>query len=332
MGTQNLSCNLMLGCGMGASASPDDPPRPAWPVPSSDVDFIPIGPWNTDGIIIFTPLHSPTRSQYVQSLIAAGHPVLFIGAGEVGPTLAADNQGGISEAVRHLATHGHRQIAFIAGSSDDMAGDTGERLNAYQAALAPYNLEFDQRRVAFGRHVYDGGYSAMQQIIDSGVEFTAVLASNDESALGAIKALKDSGRAIPEDVAVIGFDNRMEGAANNPSLTSIHVPLFNMGQQAVEYLIWHIEGKAPLPEIVRLETRLVVRKSCGCDSQKILPGNRIIEEHYRSSDLDKLRPHLIAATLTAVMDQAQNLAEKECRALCERMVNTFALISSAMTG
>jgi hypothetical protein len=69
---QDLNCNLLLGCGMGPSASLNDPPRPVWPILSLEEDFAPIGPWNTDGIIVINPLHSTARSDYVKSLIQGG--------------------------------------------------------------------------------------------------------------------------------------------------------------------------------------------------------------------------------------------------------------------
>ncbi len=261
---QDLSCNVFFACGMGASASPEDPIRPAWPIPAPDVDSIPISPLNTDGLIVFNPLHSAARSQYIQDLIRAGHPVLFVGSGEPGPTLVADNSTGIFEAIQHFVNHGHRQIAFLAGSPDDMSGDTGERLSAYHAALESHGLESDPRRVVFGRHVYDGGYAAMRQIMDTAIAFTAVLSSNDEMALGAMKALQEAGRRVPQDVAIIGFDNRLEGAAFDPPLSSIHVPLFTMGQRGMELLFRHIEGKSELPVRTKIPARLIIRKSCGC--------------------------------------------------------------------
>jgi len=234
---QQMGCNLLLGCGMGPSASPADPLRPAWPLVASDSDFIPIGPYNTDGLIVLVPTHSQARSAYIQGLMKDGHPILFVGSGEDGPTLAVNNRRGILEAMNHLVAHGHRRIAFIAGSLADMRGDSGERLNAYQDGLAFHGLDQDARLLAYGRHVYDGGYLAMQQILQTRAPFTAVIASNDESALGAMQALREDGRRIPQDVAVIGFDNRLEGSAHDPSLSSVHIPLYNMGYQAVELLL-----------------------------------------------------------------------------------------------
>jgi signal transduction histidine kinase/DNA-binding LacI/PurR family transcriptional regulator/CheY-like chemotaxis protein len=316
----DLGCNVFFGCGMGASASPADPIRPAWPVPAPDVDYLPIGPSNTDGLIIFNPLHSAARSQYIQDLIAAKHPLLFIGSGETGPTIAADNTGGIFEAVNHLAHHGHRRIAFLAGSSDDMQGDTGDRLRAFQSALATYGLENDPKIVAYGRHVYDGGYAAIRQIMDSGASFSAVLASNDEMALGAMQALKEMGLRIPQDVAVIGFDNRLEGAEHEPSLSSIQVPLFHMGYRAVKILLEQIESGDEPASITQVKTHLIVRESCGCRKEESFTGFHPITLQLSSSG--DLTP-LVQAMTAAVLSQTQSLTNEECQTFCQELATTF---------
>ena len=307
--TQELGCNLLLGCGIGPSASPSDPLRPAWSDLLPEADFVPIGPWNTDALLVANPLHTQARSDYIQSLIADGHPVLFMGAGEHGPTILADNAGGIREALRHLVAHGHRQIAFIAGSQSDLSGDSGERLFAYRSFLEENSLELDPRRIAYGRHVYDGGYAAMREIMNGGAPFTAVLASNDESALGAIQALEEAGRNIPQDVAVIGFDNRLEGAAHEPGLSSVHVSLFDMGYQALKHLYEHLQGKE-LTQAIKVRTRLVARVSCGCGASTI----HGIDTETR----------LIDSMCASVMSHAHSLAEEECRRLCQAVADGFA--------
>jgi hypothetical protein len=190
---RDMGCNVLLGCGMGSWIGSSESVRPAWPFSSPESDFVPIGPENTDGIIAVNPLHSETRSRYLQQLRASGYPLIFIAAGERGSTVAADNRGGILEAMRHLVEHGHQRIAFVAGSPKDMQGDSGERLQAYQDAVEMHSLVADPRLTAWGLHVYDGGYRAMQEILDSGTAFTAILASNDESALGAIQAIHEAG-------------------------------------------------------------------------------------------------------------------------------------------
>jgi signal transduction histidine kinase/DNA-binding LacI/PurR family transcriptional regulator/AraC-like DNA-binding protein/DNA-binding LytR/AlgR family response regulator len=314
---QNLGCNLLLGCGMGPSASPTDPLRPVWPVLAPDSDFVPIGLWNTDGLIVVVPLHSQVRSAYIQDLMAAGHPILFVGSGETGPTIAVNNRDGILEALGHLVAHGHHRIAFIAGTVADMPGDSGERLRAYQAGLEIYNLDQNPHLVAHGRHVYDGGYLAMQQIINSGSKFSAVVASNDESALGAMQALKDAGRRIPQDVAVIGFDNRLEGSVHEPGLSSIHVPLYDMGYQAVDLLLQAIQGTAVLPERLQVDTHLVIRESCGCVGGTG-PGRSLW-----LSDGDHIYAQLVSAMASTILNEAHSLTEDEGLTLCQVLVDTF---------
>ena len=310
---QDLECNLLLGCGIGPSASPSDPLRPAWPVPLPEVDFVPIGPWNTDAILVANPLHTEARSNYIQGLIAAGHPILFIGSGEKGPTIGADNASGVQEAMQHLVNHGHRQIAFIAGSMEDLSGDSGDRLSAYKLFLEQNELDADSRRVVYGRHVYDGGYSAMKQLLESGMPFTAVLASNDESALGAMKALEEAWKRIPQDVAIIGFDNRLEGAVHEPGLSSVHVPLFNMGYQALKRLVDHLDAGTELRGTNRVDTRLVARASCGCGRGNMLSNQTI-------------GPNLqLAESMAAmVLNQAHSLTDDECQVLCRELVEAFA--------
>ncbi|MCS6992385.1 MAG: substrate-binding domain-containing protein [Anaerolineales bacterium] len=307
---QTLRCHLLLACGIGPSASPGDPYRPAWPIPSAEHDFVPVGPWNTDGLIVVPPLHSSERSAYIEKLRLSGFPIFFIGSGEIGPTLLADNASGIRQAVQHLAEHGRRKIAFIAGSPDDLTGDSGERLHAFQQACRHFGLEQDPRRVLYGRHVYDGGFAAAQQFLQSGVQFDALLASNDESAIGAIHALRQAGRRIPEDVAVIGFDNRLEGAVQQPALTSVHIPLFEMGVQATHELWRHLTEGVPLPERRRVETHLVVRQSCGCG------GSHVARVSSSAASLG-------AEICAYIHPQVYGLREQDLSTFSHRLVETF---------
>jgi len=283
-------------------------------MPMPEVDFVPIGPWNTDGILIANPLHTQARSDYVQELIASEHPILFIGSGENGPTIVADNSGGIVEAMRHLVDHGHKQIAFIAGTREDMSGDSGDRFIAYQSFLASNGLEQNPLLVAYGRHVYDGGYSAMQQILRSSASFTAVLASNDESALGAMQALEEAGVIVTQDVAIIGFDNRLEGAVHEPGLSSLHVPLFNMGYQALKRMFEHLQGKAELSNLIEVDTRLVTRASCGCGFRNDLPSYNAVNTQSQ----------LVSAMLPVVLSQAHGLTDDVCQIFCQQLVESFA--------
>ncbi len=204
-----------------------------------------------------------------------------------------------------------------------MKGDTGDRLRAYQFGCEHLGLDQNPRLVAYGRHVYDGGYLAMQQTIGSGVQFTAVLASNDESALGAMKALEEAGKKIPQDVAIIGFDNRLEGAINQPGLSSVHIPLSYLGYSAVDLMLKHLKGGVPLAERTQVETRLVVRESCGCNREENIRGE-IKFDKLPDVNLGEQNFQLASTISIAIKNQAQHLTQEECMASSQRLVTAFA--------
>ena len=123
----DLGCNMMLAYGIGAPRGMTLG-RPAWPLPSPDADFIPVGPWNTDGLIVIPPFNIESGSSYFRNLIKEGFPVVFAGDNEPGPSAVVDNEGGIRQAFMHLVAHGHRHIAYIAGRPDRGRGDSWARL------------------------------------------------------------------------------------------------------------------------------------------------------------------------------------------------------------
>lgn len=258
---RSRNCHLLLSWGIRRVTDVSQI-FPAWPVVSPESDFVPVGPWNTDGLIVFTPLASDIRSLYLQQLIAKKHPIIFIATGEQGPTISVNNQVGIHQAVEHLVRHGHRRIAFIAGSPTDK-GDSESRLTAYHAAVSKYKLEVDPRLVVWGRHDYREGYKAVWTLITSGVKFTAVLASNDNSATGAMQAIRDANLRIPSDVAVMGFDDQPSALAQVPPLSSMRVPLTLIGEQALIMMADHLTKQVPL-ESIEISTRIMMRQSCGC--------------------------------------------------------------------
>jgi signal transduction histidine kinase/DNA-binding LacI/PurR family transcriptional regulator/CheY-like chemotaxis protein len=262
-------CNLLLGCGF--SVTGNNPQRRSfWPVPGPGVDFVPVGPWNTDGLIIVPDELTEDQSQYALDLLASGFPVVFTSPEGPGPVVTVDNALGIRQAFMHLLEHGHRQIAFIAGNSNSQ-GDSRERLRAYHQAIHDAGLREEPRLIAFGEHRKDGGAAAMRQIIASGVPFSAVIASNDLSCLGAIESLTEAGRRIPEDVAVIGFDDIIDARSLTPSLTTIRHPTFSLGYQAVLTLLEYIRGERRGTSRVVVSPRLIVRQSCGCRPARAVP-------------------------------------------------------------
>lgn len=266
---REAGCHLLLGCGIGLPAAPRST-RTAWAIPGPTADFVPVGPWNTDGLIIVPDDLSDAQFSYVQDLIHTGFPVVLTTAEKPGPIVAVDNADGMRQAIAHLVQHGHQRIAFIAGKSG-RGGDSAERLAAYRAAVRTLGLAQDERLIAFGEHRREDGRRAMQQILAADASFTAVLASNDLSALGALEVLAAAGRRVPEDVAVIGFDDIPEARSHLPPLTTVRHPTFDLGRQAVLSLLAAIEGARPAAVHTRVPTQLVIRQSCGCRPQDFEP-------------------------------------------------------------
>ena len=312
---QSRGCNLLLACGMEHSTIAA---RPAWPVWTPETDFVPVGPWNTDGLIVVNPLLSETRADYITQLSTSGHPVVFIARGGSGPTITVDNAGGVHQAVQHLVEHGHRRIAFIAGRPDDLEGDSGIRLHAYQAAVQDYCLVADHQFIAYGYHGIEGGQRAMRHILNSGVAFTAVLASNDESAIGAMTALREAGLRIPQDIAIVGFDDSLEAVSQVPPLTTLHSSPFEMGFQALELLLESIKGRTGENVIVQVPMRLVIRQSCGCQPAAVAPlAFPVAAQQISSVDRSSLARQIARAMAETVLAEAQRLSAEDVESLCQ---------------
>ncbi len=262
-----LDCNILLGCGVLQPGMFTTTNRPALPMFIPDVDFVPIGPWNCDGILVIPPIEKPAVMAYFQEVLATGFPLVFAGDWKAGPGVMVDNEDGVRQAVFHLVEHGHRRIAFIAGSTR-LGGDSEYRLIGYKNAIQEAGLAFDPQLIEYGYHDDEGGKEALMRLLERKREFSAVIASNDQSAVGALIALQEAGLQVPQDVALVGFDDRLEARAQAPSLTSIHFPMYELGYRAAELLYRYIfEGKAGRDQVL-LPTRLVIRELCGC-----LPGD-----------------------------------------------------------
>jgi signal transduction histidine kinase/DNA-binding LacI/PurR family transcriptional regulator/CheY-like chemotaxis protein len=319
---QEQDCNLLLACGLGHAIS-QMRLHPAWPVDSADTDFVPIGPWNTDGLIVINPLISSKRSQYIQQVIAEGCPVVFVGPGEKGAAVVLDNESGIRQAIAHLVQHGHQHIAFIAGhEASDVDADSTLRLKAYRKVLQEYGLIEDQNLIAYGYHDLVKGRKAMQQLLESNIKFTAVLASNDHSAIGAMEVIRKAGLRIPQDIAVIGFDDWPDATGQDPPLTSIHYPIFDAGRKALDLLLEIISGGSPENKVIQMPVHLIVRESCGC-----LPDNSTPTIVPTQADAQNTSPvpfsSIVQQVKEAVWGETHFLAPDEINILCTRLVKAF---------
>ncbi len=168
-----------------------------------------------------------------------------------------DNQGGAYRATRYLLGLGHTRIAHITG----MAGhpDADDRRAGYRWALAEAGLTIDERLIVDGRFTEESGLAGVEELLARGERFTAVFASNDQTAYGAMLGLFNHGYRIPTDMSLIGFDDQFLSAYTLPPLTTVRQPSFEMGRAAAEGLLRLLDNQEPV--LPHFPMDLIIRKS-----------------------------------------------------------------------
>ncbi len=170
-----------------------------------------------------------------------------------------DNEDSARQAVAHLLRLGKKRIATIAGPETLIAGQ--DRLNGYLLALRGRGIAPDPLLIAKGDFTEPGGYAAMSSLLPHSPD--AVFAASDVMALGALRALREAGRRVPQDVAVVGFDDIPFAARSEPALTTVRQPVQRLGAVAAETLINLIREPEPRTQRIILPTELIIRESCG---------------------------------------------------------------------
>lgn len=176
--------------------------------------------------------------------------------------VSIDNIRAAQNAVEHLIRLGRRCIGTITGALDNPDGQ--DRLTGYRAALQAAGLPFDPSLVAEGRFTHQSGYLAARRLIRQNVD--AIFAANDMTAVGALQALQESGVRVPEQIALVGFDDLPNAIQVSPQLTTVRQPLLQKGMTATNLLLDLIEGTVEGPRHILLPTQLVVRQTCGAVS------------------------------------------------------------------
>jgi LacI family transcriptional regulator len=215
-----------------------------------------------DGLIVLNPA---TNDPALHALIEDDYPLVILGS--VGHprerSVNFSTRRAIRKAVDHLVDLGHRRIAHI-GFSDVGYIATDVRLAAYQRSLADHGITPDPALVGFAHYSAESGFAAMVALLERADPApTAVLAGNDTVALGVISAVNAKGLRVPEDVAVIGFDDLPTAAYMRPSLTTIRNPGIEQGEKAAEMLIKIINREEIERPKVVVATELVIRESSG---------------------------------------------------------------------
>lgn len=173
-------------------------------------------------------------------------------------SIYVDNYNAAYEAACHLLDCGCRRLVHVTGASE--FPHTKIREDAFRAALMDRGVPFNEKLLLQGDFTPLSGFAAVRALLNNGVPADGIFASNDQMAIGAMKALISSGRKIPGDCAVVGFDNLAMSSLVTPGLTTVHFPIFQLGYQAALLLAERHRGRAPDPR-VKLKCRLVVRGS-----------------------------------------------------------------------
>jgi len=224
-----------------------------------------IGTGLLDGIILEGNF---IKDEFVLRLEEENFPYVLIGRELIQKEvnyIKLDYSGGSSQAVKHLIKLGHSRIGFIAGTKIKTMTNMVERETGYIHELKENGIDPDSDLIVRCDDLsYDNGYKSMQEILKSHTRPTAIIAGHDLLAIGAINAIKENGLCVPEDIAVIGFDDIPESSIVAPRLTTIRFPLFDLGRNGV-YMLNKVLNKKDknVREHQVLPTQLIVRESCG---------------------------------------------------------------------
>lgn len=218
-----------------------------------------------DGVAIMTfGLEEPLFDQLEKRNV----PMVFIDVGPERPgisVLKVDYHHGIRQGVQHLAALGHRNIAFISGPANLHSAHS--RVVAYVQSLSECGIAADTRSIIQGDHTMEGGVIAMQNILAAKTRPTAVMCSNDLTAIGVLHAVYRAGLRVPDDFSVIGFDDIHMAEVTIPPLSTIQMSRFDLARAAVSALKAEVEGHGEgIKHEFGIQTKLIVRESTGFPS------------------------------------------------------------------
>lgn len=182
------------------------------------------------------------RQEDLRFLLDRGVPVVLSGLDEEGSIVdcvGVDDTEAASDAVRHMLDLGHRDVALIARPLKQTR--MGHRPEGYQRALNEREIVFREELTASGDYSQESGHRCAVELLKRGVRFTALFATNDLMAIGAMVALQEQGLRVPEDVAIIGFDNIPESNVTTPKLSTVDNPPYTQGRVAAEMLFERID-------------------------------------------------------------------------------------------
>jgi LacI family transcriptional regulator len=177
-------------------------------------------------------------------------------------TVRGDSIGGAHALVRHLIELGHKRIAMLTGPENTSTSQ--DRVAGYEAALNRAGIPVDEDLIRYGEYREAAGHEMMLALLRGHPEITAVFAANNAIAVGAVEAIGERGLRVPQDIALVCFDDLSSASQLFPFLTVAEQPAYQIGFEAAQLLLNSLSAEAPLaPRHIMLPTRLIVRQSCG---------------------------------------------------------------------
>ncbi|MBN1922689.1 MAG: substrate-binding domain-containing protein [Anaerolineae bacterium] len=240
-----------------------------WEAPQNVV-FDLLTPEKFDGLIISGTLGHAISPEKLQEFCARFAPLPLVGGALPVPGVVQvlpDSFSGMREAVEHLVTvHGCRHIAFIQGPAGQVEAE--DRFRAYTEVLERQSLPLDPALIAAGDYRRVTGEAAMEELLARHVPIDAVVTANDDMAFGAFDVLRAHGLRVPEDIALVGFDDVDAAQHLETPLTTVRQSFAEAARMATETLLALIRGEET-PAVVHIPTRLVLRRSCGCQLESV---------------------------------------------------------------
>lgn len=175
--------------------------------------------------------------------------------------VVVDNAGGMAEAIAYLATFGHRRIGLISGPTDTTPGRG--RLEGYRRGLSSCGLPWDERLTAYGDFGQRSGRTAAAKLLAVSSPPTAIVATNNLMALGALREIGERGLVLPDDLSFVGFDDFEAAGLMRPAISTISRPMQQQGAIAMRLLLARWRGEEGLPQRVVMPTQFIARGSCG---------------------------------------------------------------------
>jgi len=214
-----------------------------------------------DGIILSGPRFDDDALNALQEV---EFPTVLLGQlpGSDFASVDVDNRAAAHSAVTHLINLGHTQIACITNAPATYTAAL-DRLSGYRKAIEDHGLPYDPALVRYGDFDTDSGYCQMNSLLESKIPFSAAFVGSDILAYGAVAAIRASGLRVPQDIALVGFDDLPFSRFSDPPLTTVHLPAVDLAHQSAEILFHLLQGEEPVTRQVIMETELVVRQSCG---------------------------------------------------------------------